>query len=64
MSSHYHVLTVVVYGKVGQVRCCALGIVLKNCVVSVKNLVFVTRGVLHYNKLQYNKQCTNSQSPQ
>ena len=29
MSSHYHVLTVVVYGKVGQVRRCALGIVLK-----------------------------------
>ena len=64
MSSHYHVLTVVVYGKVGQVCHCALGIVLKNSVMSVENLAFVTRGVLHYNKLQYNKQCTNSQSPQ
>jgi len=37
MSSHYCVLTVVVYGKMGQVCRCALGIVLKNSVMSVEN---------------------------
>ena len=47
ISGHYHVLTVVVYGKVGQVRHCALGIVLKNSVMSVENLVFMTQGVLN-----------------
>jgi hypothetical protein len=55
MSSHYHVQTVVVYGKMGQVCWCALGIMLKNSVMSMESLVFVTQGVLHYNKLQYNK---------
>jgi len=53
VSSHYRVLTVVVYGKMGKMCVCALGIVLKSSVMSMENIVFVT---------QYNKQRINSQS--
>jgi uncharacterized protein YqfB (UPF0267 family) len=37
VSSHYCVLTVVVYGEMEQVHLCVLGIVLKNSVMSTEN---------------------------
>ena len=49
VSSHYLVLTVVVYGKMGKMCLCALGVVLKNSVMSMENIVFVTQ----YNKQTY-----------
>ena len=47
MNSHYHVLTVLVHGKMGQEHRCALGIMLKNSVMSMENLIFAIGGVLH-----------------
>jgi len=45
MSSHYRVLTVVVYGKMGQVH--LFGERVENCVMAVENLVCVTLGVIY-----------------